>query len=326
MRILMKKILLITFLLSSLCAWADIRVPEMTGPIVDETKSLSPDVIKELSDKIFSVYKNKEGPQVQVLVVSTLEGHVVEDVAEKVFRVWALGDKKRDDGVLFLVAIKDRKMRIEVGYGLEGELTDYDSKQITTRVKKYFKQEDYASGIREGVNGILEIVSRPHAVQTPVASAPAKPKVAPRVKSAAEVESERAMFFVILLGLVGSFGGFFILRTLSVAYMEKKKLFEASVLRKQEAKSELEYLQKRYQIKDLKGMQDHIDMLNKKAVAFAKESYSMLGQIREETAKKRTSPQAKYDDIMQEVYLGQNQVKTLESEIRQYQQIIREGR
>ena len=99
-----------------------------------------------LSNLIYSIKKNN-GPQIQVLTVKSLQGESIENFAIEVVDKWQLGDKERDDGVLLLVSTGDRKMRIEVGDGLEGSLTDYNSGKILEDMTKYFKAGQLDQGI-----------------------------------------------------------------------------------------------------------------------------------------------------------------------------------
>lgn len=115
----MKNTLIISLLLWSISAFAQIEVPTLTEPVMDVKKILDGNTKTQIDSQIRAVYNNGQGPQLTVLIVSSLNDYPIEDVAHKVFTTWKLGDKDRDDGVLFLVAIDDRKMRIEVGQGLE---------------------------------------------------------------------------------------------------------------------------------------------------------------------------------------------------------------
>src|SRR5690606_17822885 len=105
-------------------------------------------------------HEDKTSDQVVVATIRSLEGTSIEDYANRLFRAWQLGQKKNNNGVLLLVAPAERKVRIEVGYGLEGTLTDALSKVIiTTAIAPQFQQGDFAGGIDAGVDAILSILT-----------------------------------------------------------------------------------------------------------------------------------------------------------------------
>ncbi|MGH9361472.1 MAG: TPM domain-containing protein, partial [Thermoanaerobaculia bacterium] len=111
-----------------------------------------------LDAKLAALEKEK-GAQMAVLTVESLEGEVLEDYAMRVVETWKLGREKVDDGVLLLIAEQDRKMRLEVGYGLEGALTDLESRQILDQIiRPAFRRGDFAGGIEAGVDAIAASV------------------------------------------------------------------------------------------------------------------------------------------------------------------------
>ena len=129
------------------------------------TKSAIETKLRDLEDK--------SGIQLVVASVNSLDGLDVETYANGLFRAWKLGEAKKNNGVLFLVAPNERKMRIEVGYGLEGTLTDALSKIIlTSAVAPRFKARDYGAGIERGVEGIIEVLSGDSAEWTKRARGP----------------------------------------------------------------------------------------------------------------------------------------------------------
>ncbi len=98
--------------------------------------------------------------EIAVVTLSSLEGETVENAAVKLFEEWGIGDKEKDNGVLLLVAINDRELRIEVGYGLEPVLTDSRSGNIIrNQITPAFKIGDYEGGIVAGTEAIIEVVS-----------------------------------------------------------------------------------------------------------------------------------------------------------------------
>ena len=137
-------------------AFALVPVPELTSRVVDLTGTLSETQRQELDD-LLRVYEEKKGTQVAVLMVPSTSPEAIEQYALRVVEKWKLGRKKVDDGALLLVAKDDRALRIEVGYGLEGALTDADSKRIISEIiTPRFRAGDFYGGIQAGVEAILK--------------------------------------------------------------------------------------------------------------------------------------------------------------------------
>ncbi|MGB0453670.1 MAG: TPM domain-containing protein [Bacteriovoracaceae bacterium] len=152
----MKLILSLFFFISSAFA---LEVPRLSGPVIDKAGIISGSTERRIEAIIRDLYQNGNGPQVQVLTIPSLKGEVLENYSIKVVDKWKLGDEVRDDGVLFLVALNDRKMRIEVGQGLEGSLTDYMSFKIIDSIKPHFRSGKYSNGIYKAVTQIAAIAS-----------------------------------------------------------------------------------------------------------------------------------------------------------------------
>lgn len=145
-------------------------VPLLTGPVVDNGAVLRSSYESKLSAYIRSVYQ-QTGNQLQVLTIDSLDGESIEEYSIKVVDEWQLGDKEKDNGVLFLMAVKDRQMRIEVGQGLEGELTDLQSRRIINGIRPYFKKGNYEAGINFAIKAIAaqigaDIANAPRARET----------------------------------------------------------------------------------------------------------------------------------------------------------------
>ncbi|MET0527584.1 MAG: TPM domain-containing protein [Microvirga sp.] len=133
--------------------------PALSGRVVDAANILKPEERAALEAKL-KAYEDKTSDQVVVATVTSLDGTSVEDYANRLFRHWQLGQKKNNNGVLLLVAPSERKLRIEVGYGLEGALTDALSKVIiTTAIAPQFQKGNFAGGIDAGVDAILSILT-----------------------------------------------------------------------------------------------------------------------------------------------------------------------
>ena len=133
-------------------------VPFLSGRIVDEARILSAQTISEL-EQILATHEQATSNQIAVLIVTSLEDEVLEAYSIKVAETWKLGKKGTDNGVLFLVSIDDRKMRIEVGYGLEGDLTDAMARRIIrNEITPNFRRGDYDEGIKAGVIAIIGVI------------------------------------------------------------------------------------------------------------------------------------------------------------------------
>jgi uncharacterized protein len=130
-------------------------VPYLTGRVVDNAEILSPAARAKLAADL-KAHEDLTTNQIAVLTVRSLEGDSVEDFAVRVFEAWKLGQKGKDNGVLVVVAPTDRRMRIEVGYGLEGTLTDAAAARIIRdRMTPRFKANDYDGGVAQGVAAIV---------------------------------------------------------------------------------------------------------------------------------------------------------------------------
>lgn len=159
------------FLIASL-AFAAVNYPPLTGRVVDQA-NIIPLATKATIETKLKDLEDKSGIQLVVASVDSLDGMDVETYANGLFRFWKLGEAKKNNGVLFLVAPNERKMRIEVGYGLEGTLTDALSKIIlTSAVAPRFKARDYGAGVERGVEGIIEVLSGDSAEWTKRARGP----------------------------------------------------------------------------------------------------------------------------------------------------------
>jgi len=142
--------------------------PALTGRVVDEAHVLSPQVKAEISAQL-AAHEQSTTNQVVVVTLQSLQGYDIADYANQLFRHWGLGQKGRNNGVLLIVVPNERKLRIEVGYGLEGALTDAESHAIIERViKPPFRQGNYEQGIRTGVGAILAAIDGEYQATPPV--------------------------------------------------------------------------------------------------------------------------------------------------------------
>jgi uncharacterized protein len=142
----------------AVAAAADVAVPPLSGRVVDQTGTLSSGDIASLTQTLQSLEARK-GSQVAVLIVPTTEPETIEQYSIRVAEAWKIGRKKIDDGALLVVAKNDRHLRIEVGYGLEGSLTDATTKRIIDEdITPKFKAGDFAGGITAGVNRMIRVI------------------------------------------------------------------------------------------------------------------------------------------------------------------------
>jgi uncharacterized protein len=151
-----------SFLALLLCwavaAFADVAVPPLTGRVVDQTGTLSSGDIATLTQTLRD-FEARKGSQIAVLIVPTTAPETIEQYSIRVADAWKVGRKKVDDGAILVVAKDDRKLRIEVGYGLEGALTDVTAKRIIDEIiTPKFRNNDFAGGISAGVNQIIRVV------------------------------------------------------------------------------------------------------------------------------------------------------------------------
>jgi uncharacterized protein len=139
-------------------AFADVAVPPLSGRVVDQTETLSSADIASLTQTLKNL-ETRKGSQVAVLIVPTTQPETIEQYSLRVAEAWKIGRKKIDDGALLVVAKNDRKLRIEVGYGLEGALNDVTAKRIIDEViTPKFRDGDFAGGISAGVGRIVGVI------------------------------------------------------------------------------------------------------------------------------------------------------------------------
>jgi uncharacterized protein len=150
---------LVVALLAPCAATAQVAVPPLVGHVTDQTKTLTPQQLATL-EQTLSAFEAQKGSQLAVLIVPTTAPEEIEQFALRVAEQWKLGRKKVDDGAIVVVAKNDRALRIEVGYGLEGALSDITSKRIISEtITPRFKQGDYFGGIEAGVGQIIQVVN-----------------------------------------------------------------------------------------------------------------------------------------------------------------------
>jgi uncharacterized protein len=139
-------------------AFADVAVPPLSGRVVDQTGTLSSDTMASLTQTLKDLQARK-GSQIAVLIVPTTAPETIEQYSIRVAEAWKIGRKKIDDGALLVVAKNDHKLRIEVGYGLEGSLTDATASRIISEIiTPKFRSGDFTGGISDGVERMISVI------------------------------------------------------------------------------------------------------------------------------------------------------------------------
>jgi uncharacterized protein len=187
-------------------AQVGVDVPYLRGRVVDDAEVVEAIARGRIADRL-KAHEQATGNQVVVLTVPTIGSVSIEDFAVKVFEAWKLGQKGKDNGVLIVVAVQDRKMRIEVGYGLEGTLTDGQCGQIIrTVMTPRFKEGDYTRGVEDGASAVVARLEG--------AEIPAAPPSAPGAGSSSSTSGfgqvalgwpERILFGAFMFGILGLF-------------------------------------------------------------------------------------------------------------------------
>jgi uncharacterized protein len=130
----------------------------LVGRVVDQTATLSSDDVASLN-QLLRDFEARKGSQVAVLIVPTTNPESIEQYSIRVAEAWKIGRKKIDDGALLIIAKNDRHLRIEVGYGLEGALTDVATKRIIDEdITPKFKSGDFVGGVSAGINRMIRVI------------------------------------------------------------------------------------------------------------------------------------------------------------------------
>ena len=179
--------------------------PTLTGRVVDQANVLSPQATTEL-DKKLQLLEAQTSRQLVVVTVPSLQGLEIEDYGYQLGRAWGIGEKKRDTGVLLIVAPNERRVRIEVGYGLEGVLTDALSSVILQeQVLPKFRTGDMGGGVLAGADELISQLSLPDD------QAKARVQTAKQQQSAPDNAVPLGLVGIIVLwviiGLIGTIGG-----------------------------------------------------------------------------------------------------------------------
>jgi uncharacterized protein len=153
-----RAVLLALLLCLPFAAAAEVAVPPLTGRVVDQTATLSSGDVASLTQALKDL-ETRKGSQIAVLIVPTTDQESIEQFSIRVAEAWKIGRKKIDDGALLVIAKNDRHLRIEVGYGLEGALSDVIARRIIEEdITPRFKSGDFAGGISAGVNRMIRVI------------------------------------------------------------------------------------------------------------------------------------------------------------------------
>jgi uncharacterized protein len=171
-------------------AGAQLAVPPLTGRVVDQTATLTREQQATL-EQTLQVFEARKGSQIAVLVVPTSAPETIEQYALRVAEQWKLGRKKVDDGAILVVAKNDRALRIEVGYGLEGALTDATSQRIISEIiTPRFREGDFYGGITAGVDRMIRVID-------------GEPLPAPQRSPGGEADARQLIPVLLLLAIIG---------------------------------------------------------------------------------------------------------------------------
>jgi len=133
-----------------------VEVPPLKGYVNDYANMISPAIRTKLTNEL-KEFERTDSTQIVILTIPSLEGQTIEDYSIKVAETWKIGQKGRDNGIIFMVANKERKIRIEIGRGLEGRLTDLTAGRIIDLVvKPRFKRGDFNGGFVAGVAALID--------------------------------------------------------------------------------------------------------------------------------------------------------------------------
>lgn len=177
-------------LASSFAAHAEVAVPALTQRVTDLTGTLTPDTVARLESTL-AQFEAAKGSQIAVLMLPTT---APEDIAEYGIRVaeqWKVGRKGVDDGAILIVAKDDRRVRIEVGYGLEGVIPDAIAKRIIEEdIVPRFKQGDFSGGVEAGVSRMMRLIE-------------GEPLPPPQASATVEADNMDKLVLFLFAGIIG---------------------------------------------------------------------------------------------------------------------------
>ena len=166
-------------------------LPAFTQPVVDAADAVAPDIERQVSAELAD-YQARSGNQIAVAVIDTTGSQAIEDYAIDLARAWGVGQKDKDTGILLVIARRDRKLRIEVGRGLEGQLTDLQSGRIIReRLVPLLQRDDVGAAVVQGTQAIRQALGDTQVGELPPAL------------GASESPKSRSAPWLPLAGLIG---------------------------------------------------------------------------------------------------------------------------
>ena len=184
------------------CSSPAASLPEFTAPVVDSIGRVSAEVETQINSELIS-FQQSGGPQIAVAVVDTTGNATPENYSIDLARSWGIGDKEKDNGVLLLIALEDRTLRIEVGSGVEGELTDVTAGRIVDSVMlPRLRANDVDGAVRDGARAVMQVWRGENVVLEPTVPS----------NTVSEPTQQQSIFSIILF-----FGIMFVFITLAAA-------------------------------------------------------------------------------------------------------------
>jgi uncharacterized protein len=188
-------LLVLLLLLASPAFASEPKFPPLTGRVVDDAGVLNSYTVGELT-LMLADHERATGEQVVVVTLKSLQGYTIEDFGYQLGRHWGIGQKGKNNGALLIVAPKEHKVRIEVGYGLEGTLTDATSRTIIDNyILPNFKRDDFNDGVRDGTKAMLQVLGG-----NPLSAAPVSQPVANPADSEAATEAFVVVWCLLFFG------------------------------------------------------------------------------------------------------------------------------
>lgn len=206
MRHALQLLVALWFTWPGLSAADDAAVPYLSGRVVDQAEILTAPARERIGDML-QAHERVTGNQIVVLTINGIGTESIEDFAVRVFENWKLGSREKDNGVLVVVAPQEHRMRIEVGYGLEGTLTDVAADRIVRNLMTpRFREGNYDVGIEAGATAIIQILEgRQPAAADAEWAAPAERASGFHVEPAPMPWPERILISLFVFGIIGLF-------------------------------------------------------------------------------------------------------------------------
>jgi uncharacterized protein len=184
------------------CTSSAASLPEFTAPVVDSIGRVSAEVETQINSELIS-FQQSGGPQIAVAVIDSTGNATPENYSIDLARTWGIGDKEKDNGVLLLIALEDRTLRIEVGSGVEGELTDVTAGRIVDSVMlPRLRANDVDGAVRDGARAVMQVWRGENIVLEPTVPS----------NTVTEPTQQQSIFSIFLF-----FGIMFVFITLAVA-------------------------------------------------------------------------------------------------------------